>query len=370
MPAYKPAKPKKPLKQKIEEALSPYKPDIANAKKKVSADTAKVTGVLDKPIQAFNEFVNPELKKARLAQEQITQNRIAAGQNANQTPTADQTQEKPKPIRPLKPEVIRDGDTGEITGVTLPDGRTLLGLKPSEVRDLIEKDRQKRELPAGADEAGTTKKAIEQMQAQQQANAAADLLQSNQQAGVQPTVALGNNAQDLLATAGTSLPSIAAGAASGAGLGAAVGSFVPILGTTIGAVAGGIIGALTAFGAQLAVDRHQTTKEALTVFKKASTTRNTQILNMANSGQFPPAEVVRAYETNLANIREAERELRSQTRGAVGRQLSGAMDELIQVQLYIQNEPYYRAQLMDALRNPQPGRVYPIQEDLNTLEPQ
>lgn len=350
---YTNTKKKKSIKEQF---LEPFqglqKPDFSHANKVNPT-------ILDKPIQAVNEFINPELKNARIRQEQIDSQRQAfADATANNAQANTQT--TAPTVKQTSPEVIRD-ENGRITGVTFPDGRTLLGISPREVKNLINQEREATQLPEGAVEAGTARK---QAEAQQQAQQAIAGLNAPTQ--LSPSVQLGQGASDLAATIGTSIPSIAGGAATGAGLGAAVGTAVaPVIGTTIGAVAGGVIGGITALLGKIAVDRRQATKEAKRVYTDAKNV-NTKLLNLANSGSVPPAEIIRAYELNMANIREAERELRAQTRGAVGKQLSGAMDELIDVQYYLEQDGLYRIQLIQALGNPDPSKIYPTDEVLNS----
>jgi len=48
------------------------------------------------------------------------------------------------------PQVIRDKDTGKISGVKMPDGRELVGIPAKEVRSMVESWRGETELPEGA----------------------------------------------------------------------------------------------------------------------------------------------------------------------------------------------------------------------------
>lgn len=196
-------------------------------------------------------------------------------------------------------------------------------------------------------------------------------LKNNQTSNEQPTstLKLGQGAEDIAANVLTNIPSIAAGASAGAGLGATIGSVVPVAGTAVGAVVGGLIGGITAFFGKLALDKRQATREAMKAFRVTSSKRYKELMNMANARSESPADIMRGYEANLAIIREAERELKAQTRGAVGKQLSGAMDELIEVQLYLESEPYYRNQLWGAIMRPDKSQIdLSIYQDLNTQE--
>lgn len=278
---------------------------------------------------------------------------------ATPTPTP---QDQPKVNAPTVPEVIRDGNTGKISGIKFPDGRVFQGLSSGEVNAMVNHFNGERQLPQGTQEAGTARVATENIQQQQQA--IQTLSTPNNQAA--PSVQLGANAQDLAATVGTSIPSIVGGATAGAGVGAGIGTLAaPVVGTAIGGAIGGVIGGLSALAAKIAVDKHQATKEAKRVYIDAKG-YDTNILNMANSGAYNPSDLVHQYEVNLANVRESERELRAQTRTAVGEKLSGAMDELLDVQLYLSHEHDRRLALLMALQNPNPSIIYPPAQDLNS----
>lgn len=147
--------------------------------------------------------------------------------------------------------------------------------------------------------------------------------------------------------------------ATGALAGATAGSIIPIAGTAIG----GLIGGLGGLTAALTTQRRQATKEANKVFT-ISTGRDYQlIMNLANQGASP-AEIMTAYNTMLANVRVSERALKKETQNALGRELSGAQDELTNVQLWLENEPMFRQQLILAMQNPNPAAVFNLPEPL------
>lgn len=177
--------------------------------------------------------------------------------------------------------------------------------------------------------------------------------------GAQPTVNLGDTPVDIATSIGSNVPAIASAAIAGA----SIGSAIPGIGTAAGAIFGGVLGIATA----LAGDRRQATKEANKALSIAKS-RDNDIINIANSGIYNPSEVLQLYEVNLANARAAERELLKQTQTSVGRQLSGAEDELIAVQDYLAYEQFRRDQLLLALAAPNPSKIIPTtqSEGLNT----
>lgn len=150
--------------------------------------------------------------------------------------------------------------------------------------------------------------------------------------------------EGVLTTAALSIPKIATGAAAGAAFGG-----------PLGAVAGGGFALL----GQIVLDQRQSVKESRK-FLTTGRTRDNEILNMANSG-VDPSIIVEMYNLNLANLYAARRNLKEKTKTAIGRQLSGAMDELIEVEAYLDLEEFRRQQLINAIANPDPNKILPIQ---------
>jgi hypothetical protein len=68
-------------------------------------------------------------------------------------PSQQKPKEEDKTRKVTSPEVIRNQDTGVITGVNLPDGRQFVGIPPAEVRALVNKFNKEQALPVGAVEA-------------------------------------------------------------------------------------------------------------------------------------------------------------------------------------------------------------------------
>ena len=308
-------------------------------------------------LETVSAAFNPKNKEDLKAQA-AAPNRAEIDRNSQLMQASTNTPTTQAPRRPnfTEPEIIRNADTGEPTFVKMPDGRVVpvAGENSQQVQDLVNSGNRDIATPEGAVEA--TDAQAQRDQAADQQEAILQLQSGELGQGIRPSVDLSE--VPAAASAALNIPAIGAGAASGAALGAGVGSVVPGVGTVIGGVVGGVVGGISAFLGKLSLDKRQTTKEANKVFTVASGERMTQIMNLANSGIIPPADVVFAYEQNLANIRASRAALREQTKSLVGRQLSGAMDELIVVESYLQNEPFYRAQLMAALAAPNPGKMY------------
>lgn len=266
---------------------------------------------------------------------------------------------------PTKPNTVStfQNQTGRDSGITLPDGRTFLGLGPDDVRAIKEgEDRKNLTATGGAGQASAVKTVA------QQAQETATIKQLMGALGgigqeVAPTVPQELAGTGPLAVAGGAA-AFAGGALAGGTTGAAIGAIGgPAAPVTVPVVAalGALVGGLSALGAKITASRRQTTKNAYKVYTD-SKARDKELLNIANSGTAPPAEVIEQYNRNLANLRVAEKELLKQTRSSVGRELSGAMDELISLQSYMDREPERRRQLTLALLNPNPSLIYGIDE--------
>jgi hypothetical protein len=93
---------------------------------------------------------------------QDTANRLAPKkeqpkpQSQSQTTTAPK--DETKKLNAGEVGVYRDSKTGELSGVEI-DGKTYLGLNPDEVREIVERKREKTELPTGAYDIGEREKA-------------------------------------------------------------------------------------------------------------------------------------------------------------------------------------------------------------------
>ena len=127
------------------------------------------------------------------------------------------------------PEFIKDEETGNITGVTLPDGSTFFGT-PKEINEIVRKSNLRTLPPAGTVPLGTAQRGAEQLAAGQQL--AAQVGQIGPSTGLVPT----DLSQTEALTQGVvnSIPSairLAGGAAIAAG--------------TIGAVAAPVTGGLS-----------------------------------------------------------------------------------------------------------------------------
>lgn len=269
---------------------------------------------------------------------------------AEQAALAQQFGFAPKVAPPPKEEEKKGAGSGAATFETLAGGSNEL--------NQIERNMNK----AAAGEAINQQRSVQEVRALQQQ----DQLRLSQAQQAAQTASPSVNLPEVggilnPTTIGTNIPSIAGGVTAGAGLGATIGAATTLgLGAPIGAAIGGVIGGITAYLAKLSSDRRQSTKNAKKVFNIASGERYNEIINSANQQSESPADIMYAYEVNLANIQESRRNLRELTKDKVGADLSGAMDELIEVEMYLDREPEYRQQLLIAIANPNPSKIKQI----------
>lgn len=149
-----------------------------------------------------------------------------------------QTQEPIKePVTTQTQTEVMRNEAGRLSGATIPDGRTFLGLSPDEVRKLSGQQADIAETPRGAVEASDA--------AAQREQAALGAQLAGQVGQIDPAIVAQAQAQGVdieqalkSGVAGV-IPSLVGGAAGGAVLGAGVGA---VGGAGVGAIPGAVIG--------------------------------------------------------------------------------------------------------------------------------
>lgn len=161
----------------------------------------------------------------------------------------EETKLQPKVTPKIKtPETFRSSETGEASGITLPDGRTFLGLTPNEIEQIALAEQEKTRQPLGTVPVGTAQR---QAELQQQGQLLAGQVGQIGQLPISPT---GLDIQEA-ATQGIigSIPRALSLAATGAGIGLAGGAVAGGgVGSPITAPAGAAIGAVGGFLAGIA----------------------------------------------------------------------------------------------------------------------
>jgi hypothetical protein len=212
------------------------------------------------------------------------------------------------------PEVMKDAETGKLTGITTPDGQRLMNLSPGEVRALAEKYNAQTATPQGFVDA--EQQAVLRQQQLQQANIlqspgmemTADGRQVVQEGGIMSNVATG------AAAIGGGI----VGAKAGAAAGAALGSFLaPGVGTIIGGIVGGVGGAIGGAYVKQRIQKTQSIKQANKVFTTAKTNK-AEILNMINAGLVTEGQARSFWIEDKKNIAASQAYLKRQTQNDEG----------------------------------------------------
>lgn len=274
------------------------------------------------------------------------------------------------------PEVIRDEKTGEITGVTLPDGRQFLGISPKNVKSLISGfqgvEELNKGLPIGTEEAGTTQNLINARARNQQLvnSIIGEPLLTEQDIlnAVPQETGLEN-----LQAGGAGVAGGVAGGFGGALLGAKIGgiggTFVtPGIGTAIGAVGGAIVGLAGGAYTKISLDKRNDIKQA----KKVGTIAYTnfgQTTDALNAGKITRDQAIKRWNEDRISLYAARRNLQRDTSTDLNRFLSGGADELAQIEDYIRDlETFKTQEFLTALENPNPKNIKYIYQTGETLE--
>lgn len=196
---------------------------------------------------------------------------------------------------PTQPTLIRDQNTGQVSGVTLPNGKTYLG-NQRDVNDIIQNYVNTNATPFGAVENNAP---LANFAANQLANPTPETQQiisaiQNQKAP--------SNIGGILAEAGTQA---AVGAAAGAAGGAIVGGVGAVPGAIAVGAGGFIRGVYTAL-------KNDAQKNIVADYKSYQDSLTNIKSIIANAGR-DPLDAVQLYQIELAKIDAAERRLKAQT---------------------------------------------------------
>lgn len=268
--------------------------------------------------------------------------------------------------KPTTPEIFTDKN-GRPSGITLPDGRTFLGLSPDEVNQIATREQGKTALPIGTQPVGTAQNQIEQQQRMQQ------LIQMAEQGLLTP--------QELQSIQGAE-PSFGQAAEAGAigilpGLiggtvaGAAGGAFVGGVGAIPGAIVGGLAGSLTAFivGAKNSIKGQQTEEFAK---DNAALLKGTQYLRalVTDTNKYPEhaAENIELFYQTLNLIDAAHAKTYKDSQEDLNKALgTGGLKSLSKFEVFDNTmRQYYVRSFNAALTTPNPNAMILTAEDLNT----
>ena len=149
---------------------------------------------------------------------------------------------------------------------------------------------------------------------------------------------------------GAALATGAAGTAAGIAIKSAVGGSA---GTA--ALVGLGIGSIGKF----TLGKRQNVKEAKKTLTSSKTVMN-KILDGVNKGYIDPVTAVAAWNTQLQDIRTANRILKHETDGFVSKFISSGGDELIEFEKFNQILPFLNSELTNAIDVPNPNKQFDL----------
>jgi len=233
-------------------------------------------------------------------------------------------------------EVFRN-EQGRLSGVTLPDGRTFLGLSPAEVNKIVEQQKQIKQTPDGAVEVGAQRKLERQQQAQVQTAGSVGLTPQQialTQAGAQEAPI--DKGQAISAGIANIVPSLIGGAAGGAAIGAIGGGGVgAIPGAAIGAVGGLLTGFFNGVRSNIKSQQSGQIQSTTKVLSSAKTNmRQLAILAAQDPANAP--SYVEAYNQQLAQVYRAQAKLKLETAGNLNKFMDDGTTQLADFDLFIQ----------------------------------
>jgi hypothetical protein len=285
-----------------------------------------------------------------------------------ETPT--QTTQPVQTTQPKEPSqrIFRSGETGRPSGITLPDGRTFLGLSPSEIETLAANELRKQGGPAtqAFEKEGALQRDLA-ITEEQKRQAGQVSLGSPEQ--MQQNIPHGEGLVGKAATGGAALGGAVVGAKAGATTGATIGTAVagPVgtaVGGVIGGVVGGIAGAVGGAYTKISFSERQDVKKAFKVFTTSKSNID-WIIDQTNAGRLSPSQAIDLWDIEISNIYAAERMLKEDTSTNLKSFLSNGGDELTALEAYKRRLPNKQTLLAAAILSPNPTA---FQQSFNEVE--
>lgn len=276
----------------------------------------------------------------------------------------------PSPNPPV-PEVFRN-EQGNPSGITLPDGRTFLGLGPQDVNKIAGAELAKTQLPEGTQPVGTNAGQLERAQRIQQLRQQGGLSEQELMAIQEAPIDFG---QALTAGLANVLPSTIGGAVGGAAIGA-VGT-AGVLSTPL-AVAGGIGGFITGFflGVRNNIKSQQSgeigaAEDVLT----AARSNLRQIRMIAQADPSRAEEALELYQQQINQVYRARRKVQVETQGVLNKFMEDGTDILSDFDLFLEDGGYadlQRQRLEQAIISGAPATpeqlLLELQQDTELIE--
>lgn len=340
---------------------------MINPIKEIGKSVGNIAGVSSE-LRAASKFGN-EQKKQCLArggkwdeasqrcimpQSQTTDN-TTTPTNAPTTPTNAEPQNKDIPMN--APEIIKDEETGKMTGIRMPDGKTFLGMSPEEIKIFMQKYNSDTQLPEGANPAGTARRAYNDMQRK---------IQLAQQVGM---IDMGTamQAEDLginwkeagLSGLSNIVPSAIGYGIAGAGAGAFAGGIGAVPGAVIGATAGLVKGFYSGVTGNIKAQKGDLISGKVTELQRRQTALQNYI-SAANANPAAAEEMMKAYNIEKALIRKDYNTLMKEANEDLT--YWGGEDgtsQLIQYEVFFESiEPALDMKMQQAILKPNPANAY------------
>jgi hypothetical protein len=319
--------------------------------KKTTKQLAESTNPLEMPL--YKENITNASQKLK----ESTEPKAFMGPMPRDEPKEEVT----PPPKLTAPEVFRDQNTGKLSGITLPNGNTFLGLKPSEVKGFNESWQSDTQLPPGTQPAGT---------AQAQANTQArnqELLKLGEQGILTPQELDALNIQEApidwsqAGTAGLAgaIPGLA-GLAVGAGLTASgVGAIagIPIAAVSALSVAGAITGIVLGMKSNIAKQQRGEIAKTKDVLAAAKTNMKAAV-TIASKDPKQADTAIELYYQQLREVQKAQRKLQRETAGDLNKFMEDGTEDLSDFELFLAPGGYAdikKMQLEQALNKGSPA---------------
>lgn len=273
-----------------------------------------------------------------------------------------------QPEAATPPQVFRN-ETGRLSGVKMPDGRTFLGLSPEEVNKITEAERTKNLTPAGAVEVSDVSRQEKQTQQNVQlAQGVAQPPSQNPTNGEPPKIDL---KQAGATGAAAAVPGVIGGALTGAIAGGVAGSVVPGVGNVAGAVGGAVVGGVGAFlaGARSNIKNQLSENIATTGMDLTQGQKNLRnLVRDTNANPSNAAENLELFNYQLALINQSHSKLKKETQSTLSTFTGEKGDaELAKYESFYASggsRDFLVREMQVALLTPNPSKGQPSLEEL------
>lgn len=268
--------------------------------------------------------------------------------------------ETPKEVKPSIPEIIKDLKTGEITGLTLPNGETFVINSPRDISEVISRlqDYQGRtELPAGTQPAGTAQAAANRQARLQQLNELGmqGLLSPQEIQAIQEAPI--DWGQAITAGAANVFPSAIGGAAGGAVIGGLSGGAPAALGGLIGGIGGLLTGFSSGLIANIKSQQKGEINAAVDVLQAAKTNMKAYA-TLAKADPTKAEEALEGYYFWINEAHKAHRKTQLETQGNLNKWMEDGTDTLSDFELFLMpggTAERYKAIIDTTIYNPNPA---------------